>query len=567
MSAVQHRPIIKILLSQLANQIAAGEVIERPASVIKELLENSLDAGATRIDIELTNGGMSGIMITDNGVGIHADELPLAIARHATSKIESIEDLLALNSLGFRGEALASMCSVSQWEIVSRNAESKQAAKLSHQLPEQVLEVNHAIGTSVTINNLFHTTPARRKFLRAERTEYRHCDEVIKRLALARFDVGFYVNHNGKQTLRLSAVNDDIARSRRVAQVYSQNFINQSLTIDYPHNNMRLWGWISQAEFSRQTTDMQYFYINGRIIRDRVINHAIRFAYQNILPPGRHAVYVLHLEIDPTHVDVNVHPTKHEVRFTESRLIHDFISRSLRDALGSIGIDGVVGENDVNKVSENRATYIGQEIPATINSNLPIPAQYNACNSMFGRVLSILHDRFVLTQLKGLQEEKFYLIDLSRATALWVASHWLSSYSQQEVKSQPLLIPQRLSLTEQQKTNFKQTESLLLDLGIELTTETSGDYLLRKVPNLCRAYVSDELCINLLNANLLADDLEDKILNTLTNTKLNTSKLDLSEILNTLSEKNDLQIVNDFTDCWRELDESSLLEWFEVSSF
>jgi len=558
MAAVQQRQIIKPLPSQLANQIAAGEVIERPASVVKELLENALDAGAGRIDIELTNGGMNGIMITDNGVGIRADELPLAIARHATSKIESIDDLLALHSLGFRGEALASMCSVSQWEIVSRNAASELAAKLSHQLPEQVLEVNHAIGTSVTINNLFHNTPARRKFLRAERTEYRHCDEVIKRMALARFDVGFYVNHNSKQTLRLPAVNDDIGRSRRVAQVCGQNFINQSLTIDYPHNNMRLWGWISQAEFSRQSTDMQYFYINGRIIRDRVINHAIRMAYQNILPPGRHAVYILHFEIDPASVDVNVHPTKHEVRFAESRLIHDFISRSIRDALGTTAVDGV---------ADIRATYIGQETRTSVNYNsmVPAPTEYNAGESRFGQVLAITHNRFALTQYQGQHQDKFYLIDLVKASAIWVASYWLTLYADQQVKSQPLLIPQRLTLTDKQKISFKKTESLLIDLGIQLTLESTDEYLLRYVPSLSRAYASDELCINLLDVNLATDDLEEQIINTLTKTRLVSTKLNLSEIFTALSDKNSLATSHNMSHCWRELDESSILEWLKLA--
>ena len=562
MPTVQQRPIIKPLPSELANQIAAGEVIERPASVVKELLENALDAGATRIDIELTNGGMTGIMITDNGIGIRANELPLAIARHATSKIESIEDLLALHSLGFRGEALASMCSVSQWEIISHNADSKQAAKLCHQFPQQVLEVNHAIGTSVTINNLFHTTPARRKFLRAERTEYRHCDEVIKRMALARFDVGFYVNHNGKQTLRLPAVADDIGRTRRVAQVCRQNFINQSLSIDYPHNNMRLSGWISQADFSRQSTDMQYFYINGRIIRDRVINHAIRLAYQSILPPGRHAVYVLQLEIDPASVDVNVHPTKHEVRFTESRLIHDFISRSLRDALGANAIDGV---------AERGATYIGQDSrPITnlsslnISSTAPTSLEYNVSESMFGRVLAIVQNRFALTQHQ--QQDTFYLIDLARASAMWVAMHWMRSYDDQTVKSQPLLIPQRLTLAGEQQTSFEQTGSLLLKLGIQLTAETTGEYLLRYIPNLCCAYASDELCLNLIKANLISEDLEKQITIVLTETTFEPSKLDMSDILIALSEKSDLTALHDFSGCWRELNESSLLEWFKFES-
>ncbi len=552
MSAVQHRPIIKPLPSQLANQIAAGEVIERPASVVKELVENALDAGATRIDIELNNGGMTGIMISDNGSGISADELSLAIARHATSKIESVDDLLSLQSLGFRGEALASMCSVSQWEIISRNATAQQAAKLSYQLPERILDVNHAYGTSVTINHLFHNTPARRKFLRAERTEFRHCDEVIKRMALARFDVGFYVKHNGKQTLRLPAVKDDIGRARRVAQVCSQQFINQSLTIDYPHNDMRLWGWISQPDFSRQSTDLQYFYINGRIIRDRVINHAIRFAYQSILPPGRHAVYVLHLEIDPANVDVNVHPTKHEVRFAESRLIHDFISRSLRNALGA---------NDEDAVHDISATYVSQDNHATFDSFqiAQTPNQYYVSESRFGNVLSIAHNRFAITQ----QQDKFFIIDLVKASARWVASHWIRSFKEQKVKSQPLLIPLRLTLTDEQKLSFSKSESLLQELGIQLTVDVNGDSLLRYIPNLADVYSRDELCINLLDASLNKNNLESQIVNVLTQTGLELSKLNLSDILLLLSEKNDLSAANDFTECWRELDELALQEWFK----
>ncbi len=552
MSAVQHCPTIKLLPRQLADQIAAGEVIERPASVVKELLENALDAGATRIDIELGHGGMSAIMVTDNGVGISADELSLAIARHATSKIESVDDLLTLHSLGFRGEALASMCSVSEWTIISRQPASEQAAKLSYQLPEQVLEVNHALGTRVSINNLFHNTPARRKFLRAERTEYRHCDEVIKRMALARFDVGFYLKHNGKQTLRLPAVSDDIGRSRRVAQVCGQNFINQSLTIDYPHNNMRLWGWISQADFSRQTTDLQYFYINGRIIRDRVINHAIRFAYQRVLPPGRHAVYVLQLEIDPVSVDVNVHPTKHEVRFAESRLIHDFISRSLRDALGS---------GDAVDVNAMNASYLNQVTPAMneLNQVAQMPAHYLVSESRFGNVLSIVHNRFALSQ----QQDTLYLIDLVKASALLVSSHWIRSYKDQQVKSQPLLIPLRLTLTEPQKINLKQSELLLIDLGIQLTKTESSDYLLRYIPNLCRDYNSDELAINLLSTPLQDDNIKDQILTVLMETALDLSKLNLAELLNTLSANNGFTASHEFADCWRALTESSLHEWFK----
>jgi len=321
-------PSIHFLSPRLANQIAAGEVIERPASVVKELLENALDANAKRIDIELQLGGIEAIRVTDDGEGIYQDELPLAVSRHATSKISELDDLLNLSSLGFRGEALASICSVSKWEITSRQADAEMASQISSATETTVLEANHSKGTTVSVRKLFHNTPARRKFLRAERTEFRHCDDVIRRMALARFDVGFFVKHNGRLVHRLPAVIDDIGQTRRVAQLCGESFINNSLVIDFPRRDMRLWGWISKPEFSRQQADLQYFYINGRVIRDRVVNHAIRIAYQHLLLPGRQAAYVLHLEIDPASVDINVHPTKHEVRFRETRLVHDFITHT-----------------------------------------------------------------------------------------------------------------------------------------------------------------------------------------------------------------------------------------------
>jgi len=549
MSAVFTSATIKLLPSQLANQIAAGEVIERPASVVKELIENALDAHCTRVDIELVNGGMTGIMITDNGNGIVANELPLAISRHATSKIDSVEDLLSLQSLGFRGEALASMCSVSEWTLISRHTQAEHAAQLSSQHPE-VLEINHAVGTCMTINNLFHNTPARRKFLRAERTEQRHCEEVIKRQALARFDVGFYLKNNGKQGLRLPAVSDDIGRSRRVAQICSQKFISQSLTIDYPRNDMRLWGWISQADFSRQSTDLQYFYINGRIIRDRVINHAIRLAYQSILPPGRHAVYVLHLDLDPASVDVNVHPTKHEVRFAESRLIHDFISRSLRDAIGYVTQDQVndyVSDSNLNAYSANayNSAQSGHDVYSLTQGN---------SDSTFGTVLSLAHNRFAISQ----RQDCLYIIDIPMAHAKWIQQHWLNSYLQQEVKSQPLLIPERLTLPVQSAV-FNQNQALLFDLGLQMTAENNV-YLIRKIPNLCSAYVTAELCLNLLEIQLDIDKLQQQMTEVLLKTTLNVAKVNLSDLLKTLSE-----VPEDYADCWRELSASTLSSLFNSS--
>lgn len=548
MSAVLTPANIKILPSHLANQIAAGEVIERPASVIKELIENALDAGATRIDIDLNNGGISGIMVTDNGGGIVADELPLAISRHATSKIGSVEDLLNLRSLGFRGEALASMCSVSQWQIISRCSQSSSAASLSAQHPDQVVESNHAIGTSVIVNNLFYNTPARRKFLRAERTEFRHCEDVIKRMALARFDVGFYLKHNGKQTLRLPAVTDDIGRSRRVEQICGAKFISQSLLIDFPHGANHLWGWISHSGFSRQSTDLQFFYINGRVIRDRVIAHAIRIAYQERLPPGRHAVYVLHLDMDPARVDVNVHPTKHEVRFSEPRIVHDFISRSLRESLGfsspsGTPVDAVREQSDI--------TYTNATEGHLFNPLTHEPARPgNKRNeTLFGQILSVIYQRFLLTGA----EEAFYIIDARAAHAKWAVQNWLRSYNEHDVRSQPLLIPQRIELTVQQSEIYSHNAPLLKDLGVNITDENGDSVLLRTIPNLCSAYHAKALCLNLLSAELRKTSLVEQLENVLLESELQMQRIDILSLLSSIATER-----AHYASCWRELHESML---------
>lgn len=546
MPEVDQLPVIKRLPAQLTNQIAAGEVIERPASVLKELIENALDAKATRIDIELVNGGMEHIAVIDNGHGVPADELPLAISRHATSKIESVDDLLNLHSLGFRGEALASICSVSQWEMISRLYTEQLATKLSYLMPDEMTDIHHAPGTRVSIKQLFYNTPARRKFLRAERTEYRHCDDVIKRMALARFDVGFYVKHNGRQTLRLPAVNDDIGRSRRVAQVCGDAFIRQSLAIDYPHNDMRLWGWVSQPDYSRQSTDLQYFFINGRIIRDRVINHAIRSAYQHMLPAGRHAAYVLHLELDPAVVDVNVHPSKHEVRFRESRRVHDFISRSIRDALQQ-------GSPVSVSISETTITdYRPAEIhvaPANLGEQYGL-YQSNT-ESRFGSLLTVLYQRFAITQ----QQQHVYLLDLQLAVASWISSQWQDAFEKNEIKSLPLLIPERLRLDHAELQVFKQNNDNMKALGFELGLIEPDNLLIRKIPSLLECYDSRQLVEQLLKTTIVAGTLPVPLHTVLSELLPDYKKLNLNLVFSAVEH------ADDNTRSWRELRQEDLNAW------
>ncbi|MDG1851564.1 MAG: DNA mismatch repair endonuclease MutL, partial [Gammaproteobacteria bacterium] len=333
------RPRIHLLSQRLSNQIAAGEVVERPASVVKELLENSLDAGADRIDIELEKGGIKLIRIRDNGLGVEKEDLPLALNRHATSKIEQLDDLECVSSLGFRGEALASISSVSRLQMISRTPEASEAWKVESEgrnMDAKVSPAAHPPGTNVEVRDLFFNTPARRKFMRTEQTEYKRIDEMIKRLALSRFDVGFNVQHNQRVVHRFERAGNDAEIKRRVSQITGPAFMDNSVTIDMESSGLRLSGWVSLPTFSRSQADLQYFYVNGRAIRDKLVSHAIKQAYRDVLYHGRHPAFVLYLEVNPALVDVNVHPTKHEVRFRDNRLVHDFLFSALHRSLAAV---------------------------------------------------------------------------------------------------------------------------------------------------------------------------------------------------------------------------------------
>ena len=332
--------MIRILESRLANQIAAGEVVERPASVVKEAVENSLDAGATRIEIDVEAGGTRLIRIRDDGAGIGGEDLTLALARHATSKIDSIEDLEAVQSLGFRGEALASIASVSRLTLTSNtaatSAQGQQALCEGRDMAVSVKPAPHPRGTTLEVRDLFYNTPARRKFLRTEKTEFGHLHEVVKRQALSRPEVTFVLRHNGKQTLQLNEASSDKEQRRRVASICGTDFAEHTVAVERQAGSMRLWGWVAEPTFSRSQADLQYFFVNGRVIRDKLVSHAIRQAYRDVLFHGRHPAFVLFLELDPAGIDVNVHPTKHEVRFRDSRGVHDFLFGTLSRALADV---------------------------------------------------------------------------------------------------------------------------------------------------------------------------------------------------------------------------------------
>ncbi|PSU31291.1 DNA mismatch repair endonuclease MutL [Photobacterium lutimaris] len=327
---------IQILPARLANQIAAGEVVERPASVVKELVENSLDAGATRIDIDIDKGGSRTIRIRDNGKGIPKDELGLALSRHATSKIATLDDLEAIASLGFRGEALASISSVSRLTLTSRTAEQEEAWAAyaeGRDMEVQLKPAAHPVGTTLEVLDLFFNTPARRKFLRTEKTEFGHIDELLKRIALSRMDATINLRHNGKVIRQYRAANTQIQKERRLAAVCGQAFLEHALAVELSHGDLKLGGWICSPQGARSQNDIQYCYVNGRMMKDKLINHAIRQAYETSLAAEQYAAYVLFIEVDPHQVDVNVHPAKHEVRFHQARLVHDFICQGLQSAL------------------------------------------------------------------------------------------------------------------------------------------------------------------------------------------------------------------------------------------
>ena len=327
---------IQILPARLANQIAAGEVVERPASVVKELVENSLDAGATRIDIDIDKGGSRTIRIRDNGKGIPKDELGLALSRHATSKIATLDDLEAIASLGFRGEALASISSVSRLTLTSRTAEQEEAWAAyaeGRDMEVQLKPAAHPVGTTLEVLDLFFNTPARRKFLRTEKTEFGHIDELLKRIALSRMDVTINLRHNGKVVRQYRAASTQVQKERRLAAVCGQAFLDHALAVELAHGDLKLGGWICSPQGARAQNDIQYCYVNGRMMKDKLINHAIRQAYESSLAPDQYAAYVLFIDVDPHQVDVNVHPAKHEVRFHQARLVHDFICQGLQSAL------------------------------------------------------------------------------------------------------------------------------------------------------------------------------------------------------------------------------------------
>lgn len=559
---------IQLLSPRLSNQIAAGEVVERPASVAKELLENSLDAGARRIDIEVEQGGVKLLRIRDDGHGIPPDDLHLALARHATSKIYHLDELESVTSLGFRGEALASVSSVSRLTLTSRFRGEDQAWQVEtegREMQPRVQPAAHPQGTSVEVRDLFFNTPARRKFLRAEKTEFDHLQEVVRRLALARFDVGFHLRHNGKSMLALHPAGDPQSQGRRVGAVCSPAFLEQALPLEHERNGLRLWGWVGLPTFSRSQADLQYFYVNGRMVRDKLVAHAVRQAYRDVLYNGRHPAFVLFLEVDPAAVDVNVHPTKHEVRFRDSRQVHDFLYGTLHRALGDIRPDdqlAVVAPTAPTPLSGPAAGEFGPQgemrLAAAVLHDSPAPpaqpfaggggsggaAHYSPApqpyagapvaevQSAYKAFFAPLPEGaeaaalpaeqgdvpplgYALAQLKGIyilaeNAQGLILVDMHAAHERITYERLKVAMASEGLRGQPLLVPESLAVSEREADCAEEHGQWFERLGFELQRLGPETLAIRQIPALLKQAQAAQLVQDVL-ADLLDYGTSDRI--------------------------------------------------------
>ncbi len=568
-------PHIHLLSPRLANQIAAGEVVERPASVVKELVENALDAGASRVDVEIEQGGVKLIRVRDDGSGIEEDDLPLALSRHATSKITSLDDLEAVASLGFRGEALASISSVSRLTLTSRTENQEAASRVEvegREMDARISPAAHPVGTTVEVRDLFFNTPARRKFLRTEKTEFNHVDECIRRQALSRFDTGFTLRHNQRVVQSLRPAESPLDRERRIGALCGQQFIDNAVVIDAEATGLRLWGWVALPTFSRSQADLQYFFVNGRVIRDKLVAHAVRQAYRDVLYNNRHPAFVLYLEVDPATVDVNVHPTKHEVRFRDGRLVHDFIFRTLHRALADVRPDdhlrGAVAQSFGREAAADPATMPttqaqnpqqGWSYPPreSASHGVPVPSgfgggrpampqqEWRASDQMafyqslnagggvaeesspgssglaqvqatppadseeeppLGYAIAQLHGIYILAQGRA----GLIVVDMHAAHERITYERMKRALAEQDLKSQPLLVPLSLAVSQKEAALAETHGEELQQLGLQIERIGPETLAVRQVPALLRGADTEQLVRDVL-ADLIEHGQSDRV--------------------------------------------------------
>ena len=575
-------PPIRLLSPRLANQIAAGEVVERPASVVKELVENALDAGASRVDVEVEQGGVKLIRVRDDGSGIDESDLPLALSRHATSKIASLDDPEAVASLGFRGEALASISSVSRLSLTSRTADQEAASRVEvegREMDARIAPAAHPVGTTVEVRDLFFNTPARRKFLRTEKTEFNHVEECVRRQALSRFDAGFTLRHNQRVVQSLRPAASELDRERRIGALCGQQFIDNAVVIDAEATGLRLWGWVALPTFSRSQSDLQYFFVNGRVIRDRLVAHAVRQAYRDVLYNNRHPAFVLYLEVDPATVDVNVHPTKHEVRFRDGRLVHDFVFRTLHKALAdvrpddhlrgavaqSFGREASVGASDsrqpprepfANSTEAPAGSWNGQpavpdygtpggtgsgfggqsrpqqewrasdqmafyqslnagggsegesSIPVgeAVSAPMPTPPADSDQEPPLGYAIAQLHGIYILAQGRA----GLIVVDMHAAHERITYERMKRALAEQDLKSQPLLVPISLAVSQKEAALTESHGEELQKLGLQIERIGPETLAVRQVPALLRGADTEQLVRDVL-ADLIEHGQSDRV--------------------------------------------------------
>ncbi|MCU7921867.1 MAG: DNA mismatch repair endonuclease MutL [Candidatus Thiodiazotropha sp. (ex Dulcina madagascariensis)] len=542
---------IRVLSSQLINQIAAGEVVERPASVVKELVENSLDAGARRVDIDIEQGGIKLIRVRDDGVGIAKDELAMALSRHATSKVGRFEDLESLRSMGFRGEALPSIGSVSRLRLISRHREAQEAWEVTAGDDAdgglRPKPAAHPQGACVEVRDLFFNTPARRKFLRTEKTEFNHIHTLLQRLALARFDVGFYLRHNSRPVLSLPPCDGRAEHERRLVEVLGEAFLDQALPIEEQAGDLSLNGWVARPSFSRSQADMQYFYVNRRMVRDKLVTHAVRQGYQDVLYHGRHPAYVLFLGLDPRKVDVNVHPSKHEVRFRDSRSVHDFIYRGLHRILAETRPQAKVesyepaahdGESDPGqerkqaayqapgqqrigwRLAERPAAYragFAAQQPVDRLHDEPLENPQAQQIPPLGFALAQLHGIYILAQ----NQAGLVLVDMHAAHERITYERFKQTHHGDGITRQPLLVPLRVAVSASEADLVEAYQALLSRIGIEVSRLGRDALAVRAIPALLQGADAEKLLRDLLSdlaehgrSNRLQDEI-DKVLATM----------------------------------------------------
>ncbi len=625
MSVVTSR--IKPLSLQLANQISAGEVVERPASVVKELLENAIDAQSYHIHIEIERGGSALIRISDDGVGIVKDDLALAVTRHATSKLHTLNELEQIMSLGFRGEALASISAVSKLTIKSKQAEQEQAWMIDTgtesdfadygAIPEPVA---HPQGTTIDVRDLFFNTPARRKFMRTVKTEFRHIDDIVKRIALSRFDIAFKLSHNKKLLRNLPPAETEKAIIQRITRLFSQEFIAHAKKVEFSSDHfsnigtLRLWGWVSDPQWHRKQADWQYFYVNGRYIKDKLVNHALRQAYQELLPEDTFSAYLLYLEIDPQQVDVNVHPTKHEVRFRESRLVHDFIYSALKRALFSEASSPDLSlESQVSHKPELPA-FSGHTEAATQANVEPQYVNRYSQSAYQPRIQSSLNQNVIAEQLNGLKQlynatppanneiKKTGHAFLGRSLGCLFPNYLLSQMNSDNGSAQvfvvhilrtqqyllmqlfkpgqqvPLLIPETISLTASEIESVLSCQTELKQWGLELSQLGEGALTVREIPSQCgipgcnidiefliKCFLNEAREFQVLgSAELKNAGLMDMLLKSIRSDVLSESEQDnlLSMLAEQVEQSGREEVFVNNKAVWRTLDESKLDKLF-----